>query len=55
MTTKHKHGVKQFNDAKSYMNTLIRMQVVNYQQYGLTIDVVGEAKDNSAGAIWIRK
>jgi len=52
---KAQHGVKQFNDAKSYMNTLIPDAGRKLPQYGLTIDVVGEAKDNSAGAIWIRK
>ncbi|WP_371328163.1 immune inhibitor A domain-containing protein [Exiguobacterium sp. HVEsp1] len=47
-------GVKQFNDANSYINSLIPDAGRKLPQYGLVIDVVGEAKDNSAGAVWIR-
>jgi len=48
-------GVKQFNDANTYINSLIPDAGKKLPKYGLVVDVVGEAKDNSAGAVWIRK
>ncbi|MGE9214458.1 immune inhibitor A domain-containing protein [Exiguobacterium sp. s141] len=47
-------GVKQFNDANTYINSLIPDAGRKLPQYGLVVDVVGEAKDNSAGAVWVR-
>jgi immune inhibitor A len=46
--------VKQFNDANTYINSLIPDAGRKLPQYGLVVDVVGEAKDNSAGAVWVR-
>ncbi|MCZ8521635.1 MULTISPECIES: immune inhibitor A domain-containing protein [Paenibacillus] len=48
-------GVTEFSDAKSYSNTLIPDAGRKVPNYGLKFRVVGEARDNSAGLIWIHK
>nr|WP_307441251.1 immune inhibitor A domain-containing protein [Paenibacillus sp. V4I3] len=48
-------GVEEFSDSKSYMNTLIPDAGRLVPNYGLKFRVVGEAKDNSAGLVWIHK
>ncbi|MEH7107520.1 immune inhibitor A domain-containing protein [Bacillus sp. JJ1764] len=49
-------GVKTFDATKAYTNTVIpdAGRIVP-AQYPLKIQVIGEAKDNSAGAVWIHK
>ncbi len=48
-------GVTTFDDSKSYMNSLIPDAGRKVPNLGLKFQVVGEAKDNSAGTIWIHK
>ncbi|MCY9668344.1 immune inhibitor A [Paenibacillus alginolyticus] len=48
-------GVEEFSDSKSYMNALIPDAGRLVPNYGLKFRVVGEAKDNSAGLVWIHK
>lgn len=48
-------GVDEFSDSKSYMNTLIPDAGRKVPNFGLKFKVVGEAKDNSAGKVWIHK
>lgn len=48
-------GVEEFSDSKSYMNSLIPDAGRLVPNYGLKFRVVGEAKDNSAGLVWIHK
>lgn len=48
-------GVEEFSDSKSYMNSLIPDAGRLVPNYGLNFRVVGEAKDNSAGLVWIHK
>lgn len=48
-------GVEEFSDSKSYMNTQIPDAGRLVPNYGLKFRVVGEAKDNSAGLVWIHK
>ncbi|WP_079505375.1 immune inhibitor A domain-containing protein [Mesobacillus jeotgali] len=48
-------GVTTFNDSNKYINTLIPDAGKILPNYGLKFQVIGEAKDNSAGAVWIRK
>ncbi|MEH7884055.1 immune inhibitor A domain-containing protein [Bacillus sp. JJ1609] len=48
-------GVTGFDDSKSYMNDLIPDAGRKVPQLGLKFQVIGEAKDNSAGAVWIHK
>ncbi|WP_081412747.1 immune inhibitor A domain-containing protein [Fictibacillus gelatini] len=48
-------GVTTFDDSKSYMNADIPDAGRKIPQYGLKFQVLGEAKDNSAGAVWIHK
>jgi len=48
-------GVTTFDDSKSYMNELIPDAGRKVPQLGLKFQVIGEAKDNSAGAVWIHK
>ncbi len=48
-------GVTKFDDSKSYMNALIPDAGRKVPKYGLSFRVIGEAKDNSAGAILIEK
>ncbi|MGG2066598.1 immune inhibitor A domain-containing protein [Bacillus sp. S14(2024)] len=44
-------GVTKFDDSKAYMNTLLPDAGRKVPQLGLKIEVVGQADDNSAGAI----
>ncbi|MED3623199.1 immune inhibitor A [Neobacillus thermocopriae] len=48
-------GVTLFDDSKSYMNDLIPDAGRKVPKLGLKFRVIGEAKDNSAGAVWIYK
>lgn len=48
-------GVEEFSDSNSYMNSLIPDAGRLVPNYGLKFRVVGEAKDNSAGLVWIHK
>ncbi|MBO9128491.1 immune inhibitor A domain-containing protein [Bacillus sp. 165] len=48
-------GVTTFDDSKTYMNDLIPDAGRKIPNLGLKFQVVGEAKDNSAGTIWIHK
>jgi immune inhibitor A len=49
-------GVTTFDSTKTYINTTIPDAGVKVPaQYPLKFQVIGEAKDNSAGAVWIHK
>jgi len=49
-------GVTTFDSTKSYINTVIPDAGVKVPaQYPIKFQVIGEAKDNSAGAVWIHK
>ncbi len=48
-------GVTTFDDSKSYINQIIPDAGRIVPRYGLKFQVIGEAKDNSAGAVWIYK
>lgn len=48
-------GVTSFDDSKTYMNVLIPDAGRKVPNHGLKFEVIGEAKDNSAGAVWIHK
>lgn len=48
-------GVTTFDDSKLYINDLIPDAGKKLPELGLKFQVIGEAKDNSAGAVWIRK
>ncbi|PLT34513.1 immune inhibitor A domain-containing protein [Bacillus sp. V5-8f] len=48
-------GVITFDDSKTYMNHLIPDAGRKVPNYGLKFHVLGEAKDNSAGMVWITK
>ena len=48
-------GVTTFDDSQSYMNELIPDAGRKVPNYGLKFQVIGEAKDNSAGGVWIHK
>jgi len=48
-------GVTTFDDSRSYMNNIIPDAGRKVPTFGLKFEVIGEAKDNSAGAIWIHK
>ncbi|WP_174567289.1 immune inhibitor A domain-containing protein [Gottfriedia solisilvae] len=48
-------GVTKFDDSNEYMNELIPDAGRNLPNFGLKFQVIGEAKDNSAGAVWIHK
>ncbi|WP_114572105.1 immune inhibitor A domain-containing protein [Exiguobacterium flavidum] len=48
-------GVTTFDDANSYINSLIPDAGKLLPKHGLKVQVIGEAKDNSAGAVWIHK
>ncbi|MGO4273910.1 choice-of-anchor J domain-containing protein, partial [Paenibacillus sp. TAF58] len=48
-------GVEEFSDSNSYMNSLIPDAGRLVPNFGLKFKVVGEAKDNSAGLVWIHK
>ncbi|MFT9599413.1 immune inhibitor A domain-containing protein [Mesobacillus sp.] len=48
-------GVTTFDDSNKYINELIPDAGKILPNYGLKFQVIGEAKDNSAGAVWIHK
>jgi immune inhibitor A len=48
-------GVTTFDDSNKYINELIPDAGKKLPNYGLKFQVIGEAKDNSAGAVWIHK
>ncbi len=49
-------GVTTFDSTKSYINNVIPDAGVKVpSQYPIKFQVIGEAKDNSAGAVWIHK
>ncbi|WP_051186087.1 immune inhibitor A domain-containing protein [Neobacillus bataviensis] len=48
-------GVTTFDDSKTYINTLIPDAGRKVPNFGLKFQVIGKAKDNSAGAVWIHK
>lgn len=48
-------GVTTFDDSNKYINTMIPDAGKILPNYGLKFQVIGEAKDNSAGAVWIHK
>ncbi|UOE56332.1 immune inhibitor A [Bacillus sp. CMF12] len=48
-------GISVFDDSKTYINSLIPDAGRIVPEHGLKFQVVGEAKDNSAGAVWIHK
>ncbi|MBV7505848.1 immune inhibitor A [Bacillus sp. sid0103] len=48
-------GVTSFDDSKTYSNELIPDAGRKVPNFGLKFQVIGEAKDNSAGAVWIHK
>ncbi|WP_226675490.1 immune inhibitor A domain-containing protein [Rossellomorea aquimaris] len=48
-------GVRTFDDSKTYMNNLIPDAGRKTPNFGLKFEVIGEAKDNTAGAVWIHK
>lgn len=48
-------GVTTFDDSKKYINELIPDAGKILPNFGLKFQVIGEAKDNSAGAVWIHK
>ncbi|CAH1216766.1 Immune inhibitor A [Paenibacillus allorhizoplanae] len=54
-TYKSLQGVEEFSDSNSYMNALIPDAGRLVPNFGLKFRVVGEAKDNSAGLIWLHK
>ncbi|WP_307285111.1 immune inhibitor A domain-containing protein [Bacillus sp. SORGH_AS_0510] len=49
-------GVTEFDSTKAYINNVIPDAGVKVPaQYPIKFQVIGEAKDNSAGAVWIHK
>ncbi|MBG9657608.1 immune inhibitor A [Bacillus firmus] len=48
-------GISVFDDSKTYINSLIPDAGRIVPEHGLKFQVIGEAKDNSAGAVWIHK
>jgi immune inhibitor A len=48
-------GVTTFDDSNKYINQLIPDAGKILPNFGLKFQVIGEAKDNSAGAVWIHK
>ena len=48
-------GVTTFDDSKKYINDLIPDAGRKVPNFGLKFQVIGEAKDNTAGAVWIHK
>lgn len=48
-------GVTTFDDSNKYINELIPDAGKILPNFGLKFQVIGEAKDNSAGAVWIHK
>ncbi|RUQ30604.1 M6 family metalloprotease domain-containing protein [Peribacillus cavernae] len=52
---KGSQGIVSFDDSKTYSNTIIPDAGRKVPNFGLKFHVVGEAKDNSAGMVWVRK
>ncbi|MBU7591946.1 immune inhibitor A domain-containing protein [Metabacillus halosaccharovorans] len=48
-------GVKKFDDSNKYIDPAIPDAGRLIPNHGLKFEVIGEAKDNSAGAVWIHK
>ncbi|WP_226530833.1 immune inhibitor A domain-containing protein [Metabacillus niabensis] len=48
-------GVKKFDDSNNYIDPVIPDAGRLIPNHGLKFEVIGEAKDNSAGAVWIHK
>ncbi|WP_239587058.1 immune inhibitor A domain-containing protein [Bacillus ectoiniformans] len=48
-------GVRVFDDSNTYMNEIIPDAGRIVPHHGLKFEVIGEAKDNSAGAVWVHK
>lgn len=48
-------GVKTFDDSNTYIDPAIPDAGRIVPNHGLKFEVIGEAKDNSAGAVWIHK
>lgn len=48
-------GSRKFDDSKTYINSAIPDAGRIVPTHGLKFEVIGEAKDNSAGAVWIHK
>ncbi|WP_284036373.1 immune inhibitor A domain-containing protein [Neobacillus sp. 114] len=49
-------GVTEFDSTKAYINNVIPDAGVKVPaQYPIKVQVIGEAKDNSAGAVWLHK
>ncbi|WP_078435328.1 immune inhibitor A domain-containing protein [Metabacillus halosaccharovorans] len=48
-------GVKKFDDSNKYIDSVIPDAGRLIPNHGLKFEVIGEAKDNSAGAVWIYK
>ncbi|WP_369900540.1 immune inhibitor A domain-containing protein [Bacillus manliponensis] len=48
-------GVPKFDDSKAYINDIIPDAGRKLPQYGLKFEVVGQADDFSAGAVWLRR
>mgnify|MGYP005994547113 CR=1 FL=1 len=48
-------GNTKFDDSKTYINSAIPDAGRIVPNHGLKFEVIGEAKDNSAGAVWIHK
>ncbi|GLB60006.1 immune inhibitor A [Cytobacillus sp. NCCP-133] len=48
-------GISVFDDSKTYSDSLIPDAGRIVPELGLKFQVIGEAKDNSAGAVWIHK
>ncbi|MEH6987389.1 immune inhibitor A domain-containing protein [Cytobacillus firmus] len=48
-------GISVFDDSNKYINSMIPDAGRIVPEHGLKFQVVGEAKDNSAGAVWIHK
>lgn len=48
-------GVRGFDDSKSYLDSRIPDAGRNIPNFGLKFEVIGESKDNSAGAVWLHK
>lgn len=49
------NGVTKFDDSNSYIDSAIPDAGRIVPNHGLKFEVIGEAKDNSAGAVWIHK
>ncbi|MFC4767629.1 immune inhibitor A domain-containing protein [Effusibacillus consociatus] len=48
-------GVTKFDDSQSYLDSAVPDAGRKIPNFGLKFQVAGEAKDNSAGAVWLHK